>query len=66
MLVCNNILLIIIINSYVLVFVQYAVSSLFVCRGKICFFYVEHIVLTFRSMDLGPKKHLALCAEVVA
>ena len=68
MLVCNYIL--IIINSYVLIFVlhslQYAVTSLFECRGQICIFPVEHIVFTFRSMDLGPKKDLALFAELVA
>ena len=70
MLVCNNILLIIIINSYVLVFVlhslQYAVAFLFECRGHILFLHVEHIVFTFRSLDLGHKKHLALFSELVA
>ena len=70
MLVCNNILLIIIINSYVLVFVlyclQHAVISLFEFRGQTCFLNVEHIVFTFQSMDLGHKNHLALFAELVA
>jgi len=70
MLVCNNILLIIIINSYVLVFVlhplQYAVTSLFECRGQICLLHVEHIVFTFRFIALGHKKHLVLFSELVA
>jgi hypothetical protein len=69
MLVCNNILLIIIINSYVLVFVlhslQYAVTSLFECWGQICFLHVEHIVFTFLSMDLGHKKHLYLLSQLL-
>jgi hypothetical protein len=68
MLVCNYILLI--INSYVLIFVlhslQYAVTSLFECRGQIRILHVEHIVFTLRSMDLGHKNHLALFAELVA
>jgi hypothetical protein len=70
MLVCNNISLIIIIDSYLFVFVlhslHYVVTSLFDFRGQICFLHVEHIVFTFRSMDLGHKKHLALFAEMVA
>ena len=70
MVVCNNILLIIIINSYIFVFVQvffqYTVTSLFECRGQVSFLYVVHIVFTFRSMDPGHKKHLALFTELVA